>query len=111
MPSDEEKLRSAIAGLPAEAQEQVKNMVALVAAQQQEIALLRSQLAGFMSIGGPQPSQLAKAFSQASRNTFGQEDAAEAVADLKDNLKKQDQWIGAVVKSFHFAKEVASILK
>ena len=64
-----------------------------------------------MSVGGPQPSQLAKAFSQAARNTFGKEDAAEAVADLKDSLKKQNQWAGAVLKSFRFAKEVAAFLK
>lgn len=111
MSNDADKLKSAIEGLPAEIQEQVKNLAALVSAQQQEIALLRSQLAGFMSVGGPQPSQLAQAFSQASRNTFGKDDAAEAVAELKEDLRKQDQWIGAVVKSFHFAKEVAAILK
>lgn len=111
MSNDADKLKSAIEGLPAEVQEQVKNLVALVAAQQQEIALLRTQLTGFMAIGGPQLSQLAKAFSQASQNTFGKADAAEAVSELKEDLQKHDQWIGAVVKSFHFAKEVASILK
>ena len=111
MSNDAEILKSAIESLPADVQEQVKNMVALIAVQQQEIALVQSQLAGFMAIGGPQPSQLAQAFSQASRNTFGKDDAAEAVAELKEDLKKQDQWIGAVIKSFNFAKEVALILK
>jgi hypothetical protein len=111
MSDDEEKLKSAIEDLPTELQEQVRNMVSLVVAQQQEIALLRSQLAGFMSIGGLQPSQLAQALSQASRNTFGKDNAAEAVADLKEGIRKRDQWVGAVVKSFHFAKEVVTILK
>lgn len=111
MPNDIDKLTSAVASLPPDIQEQVKNLAGLVAAQQQEIALLRSQLTGFMSVGGPQPSELAQAFSQASRNTFGKDDASEAVADLKEDLKKQNQWVSAVVKSFNFAKEVAAILK
>lgn len=111
MSNDDDKLKAAIEALPAELQEQVKLMVALVTHQQQEISLLRSQLEGFMTVGGPQPSQLAKAFSQASRNTFGKDDAAEAVADLKENLQKQNQWAGAVLKSFRFAKEVAAFLK
>ncbi|HBW22537.1 MAG: hypothetical protein A2X28_02815 [Elusimicrobia bacterium GWA2_56_46] len=111
MSNNTEEQETAVAGLPAEVQEQVKNLVMLVATQQQEIALLRSQLAGFMSVGGPQPSQLAQAFSKASRNTFGKDDATEAVANLKEELQKRDQWVSAVVKSFRFAKEVVTILK
>ncbi len=111
MVNEIDKLKDALQNMSPEVQELVKNVVQLVAIQNDQIGLLRSQLQGFMDISGPQFSQLATTFSKAAKNTFSEGDAVKTVSDLKNSIRKSDQWLGAALKTFQIAKEVVTVLK
>ncbi|OGS07716.1 MAG: hypothetical protein A2204_00145 [Elusimicrobia bacterium RIFOXYA1_FULL_47_7] len=111
MDTDVQKLKDSLQKMPEDVQELVKNVVQLIAIQNNQIELLESQVQGFMGIKGPQLSDIASAFSKASKNTFSQADAVKSVSDLKEAVRDSTKWVDAALKSFQFAKGVVSLLK